>query len=46
VPKTKELLDKLEMDGTNLFERNGERLTARQIAYVLEKYAQRQFIIR
>lgn len=28
--------------GTYLFERNGERLTARQIAYVLEKYAERQ----
>ena len=42
VPKAIALLDKLEMDGTYLFERNGERLTARQIAYVLEKYAQRQ----
>ncbi len=27
-----------------LFERNGKRLTARQISYVLEKYAQRQGI--
>ena len=30
------------MNGTYLFERNGERLKARQIAYVLEKYAERQ----
>ena len=44
VPKAKALLDKLEMNGTYLFERNGERLTARQIAYVLEKYAQSQGI--
>ena len=27
-----------------MFERNGERLTARQISYVLEKYAQRKGI--
>ena len=44
VPKAKEILEKLDMSGTYLFERNGERLTARQIAYVLEKYAQRQGI--
>ncbi len=42
IPKAKELLEKLDMNGTYLFERNGKRLTARQIAYVLEKYAERQ----
>ena len=42
IPKAKEILKKLDMKGTYLFERNGERLTARQIAYVLEKYAERQ----
>ena len=44
VPKAKEILKELDMNGTYLFERNGERLTARQIAYVLEKYAKRQGI--
>ena len=44
VPKAKALLGKLDMNGTYLFERNGERLKARQIAYVLEKYAKRQGI--
>lgn len=42
VPKAKEILDKLDRTGTYLFERDGKRLTARQIAYVLEKYAERQ----
>lgn len=42
VPKAKEILKKLDRNGTYLFERDGERLTARQIAYVLEKYAERQ----
>lgn len=44
IPKAKELLKKVDMNGTYLFERNGERLTSRQIAYVLEKYAERQGI--
>lgn len=44
VPQAKKLLEKLDMDSTYLFERNGERLRARQIEYVLEKYAQRQGI--
>lgn len=44
VPKAKALLDKLDKSGTYLFERDGERLRARQIAYVLEKYAERQGI--
>ncbi len=44
VPQAKKLLEKLDLNGTYLFERNGERLTARQIAYVLEKYAKHQGI--
>lgn len=42
VPQAKKLLEKLDMNGSYLFERNGERLTTRQVAYVLEKYAERQ----
>lgn len=42
VPKALELLKKLEPVGEYLFMREGERLTSRQIAYVLEKYAERQ----
>lgn len=42
VPKAKELLSRIEPQGEYLFMRNGEHLTARQVAYVLEKYAQRQ----
>jgi integrase len=44
IPKAKALLEKLDLSGTYLFERDGERLTARKIAYVLEKYAERQGI--
>lgn len=44
VPQAKKLLEKLDMDGAFLFERDGERLRARQIEYVLEKYAQCQGI--
>lgn len=44
VPKALDLLKKLEPVGEYLFMRNGERLTSRQIAYVLEKYAERQGI--
>ena len=44
VPQAKKLLQKLGMDGAYLFERNGERLRARQIEYDLEKYAQCQGI--
>lgn len=42
VPKAIEILQKLDRTGEYLFMRNGERLTSRQIAYVLEKYAERQ----
>ena len=44
VPQAKKLLEKLDMNGAYLFERDGERLRARQIEYVLEKYAQHQGI--
>lgn len=44
VPQAKKLLEKLDMDGGYLFERDGECLRARQIEYVLEKYAQHQGI--
>lgn len=44
VPQAKQLLQKLDANGVYLFERDGERLRARQIEYVLEKYAQRQGI--
>lgn len=44
VPQAKKLLEKLDLGGSYLFERNGERLRARQIEYVLEKYAQQQGI--
>lgn len=44
VPQAKKLLEKLDMNSLYLFERNGERLTTRQVAYVLEKYAERQGI--
>ena len=42
VPKAKDLINKIETQGEYLFMRDGERLTTRQIAYVLEKYAERQ----
>ena len=41
-PKAIELLNKIPKQGEYIFTRNGERLTSRQIAYVLEKYAERQ----
>ena len=41
-PKAIELLNKIPRQGEYIFTRNGERLTSRQIAYVLEKYAKRQ----
>lgn len=42
VPKAINILQKLERQGEYIFMRDGNRITARQIAYVLEKYAQRQ----
>ena len=40
VPKAVALLQKLDRTNGYIFTRNGERLTSRQIAYVLEKYAE------
>ena len=42
VPKAISILGKIPKQGSYIFMRDGERVTARQIAYVLEKYAQRQ----
>lgn len=42
VPKAISILEKIPKQGSYIFMRNGERITTRQIAYVLEKYAQRQ----
>jgi len=42
IPKAQALLEKIERQGEYIFTRNGCRLTSRQIAYVLEKYAERQ----
>lgn len=43
-PKAIELLNKIPRQGEYIFIRNGKRITSRQIAYVLEKYAERQGI--
>lgn len=42
IPKAKAILKKIEPQGEYLFMRDGQRITARQVAYVLEKYTQRQ----
>jgi len=42
VPKAINILQKIEHTSNYIFTRDGERLTSRQIAYVLEKYAERQ----
>ena len=44
VPKAYAILQKVQKQGEYIFMRNGERITARQVAYVLEKYAERQGI--
>lgn len=41
VPKAIDLFNSIPRESEYIFTRNGERLTSRQIAYVLEKYAQR-----
>ena len=40
VPKAVALLQKLDRTDGYIFTREGERLTSRQIAYILEKYAE------
>ena len=42
VPKAVAILEKIPKQGRYIFMRDGERITARQIAYVLEKFAERQ----
>lgn len=42
VPKAIAILEKIPKQGSCIFMRNGERITSRQIAYVLEKFAERQ----
>lgn len=42
VPKALEGLSKIPHEGTYIFTRDGQRIVSRQIAYVLEKYAERQ----
>lgn len=42
VPKAISILEKIPKQGSYIFMRDGERITSRQIAYVLEKYAERQ----
>ena len=43
-PKAISILKKIPKQGSYIFMRDGERITARQIEYVLEKYAERQGI--
>ncbi|MCR4598403.1 MAG: site-specific integrase [Acetatifactor sp.] len=44
VPKAIALLQRIPRDDEYIFVRNGERIRARQIVYVLEKYAERKGI--
>ena len=41
IPQALELFNQIDHQGEYIFMRNGERLTSRQIQYVLEKYAER-----
>ena len=41
VPKALDILSKIKHSGEYIFMRDGERITSRQINYVLEKYAER-----
>ncbi len=40
IPKAINILQKLEHTSEYIFARDGERITSRQVAYVLEKYAE------
>ncbi len=42
IPKAIQILQKLEHQSEYIFVRDGKRITSRQVAYVLEKYAERQ----
>lgn len=42
IPKAVSILKKIPKQGEYIFMRDGERITSRQIAYVLEKFAERQ----
>ena len=42
IPKAVSILEKIPKQGKYIFMRDGERLTSRQVAYVLEKFAERQ----
>jgi integrase len=42
IPKAIHILQKLDRQNGYIFVRDGERITSRQVAYVLEKYAERQ----
>lgn len=42
IPKAVAILQKIPKQGKYVFMRDGERITSRQIAYVLEKFAERQ----
>lgn len=41
IDKAKEILERIKPDSEYIFTRNGTRITSRQVAYVLEKYAER-----
>lgn len=41
IDKAREILKRITPDSEYIFTRDGERITSRQIAYVLEKYAER-----
>ena len=42
IPKAVSILEKIPKQGKYIFMRDGERITSRQVAYVLEKFAERQ----
>lgn len=44
IPKATALLEQIDRQSEYIFTRNGERPTSRQVAYVLEKYAERHGI--